>query len=799
MSKKGKLIMLNNQGVRELAYVTTIDEIRPIPNYDRVEQARVGGWWVIVRKDQFQVGMPAIYIEVDSKTPETKPFEFLESKHYKIKTQKMCKVVSQGLLMSAEDFGWFVGGNTIEHIVYIQDSNGVRHIANDKDSMFVTELLGITYAVQEDNQRKSTATKRDDYDRMAKRHGKLFSHQPFKWLMKREWGKKLLFLILGSKKDKDKGFPSHLPFITKSDEERCLIGQTKIMTNQGPIQISKIVNQKLPVLVKGVNKNGEIGYYPILDYQKFTNKDELLTIEYPYQPGANRTNKIVVTPDHRIYTQRGYIPAGELTLDDRVYTPVLCYNEDVLPAIYGMLLGDGHIAIDKRTNNKIMIVATQGEKQLEYLRFKQSLFADGDGKIVNAGIGSYGKVPSYHYSLETDAMIDYWVKKEWLQGSKKTVTKDVINRLTPESLAFWYMDDGSLSHRDSKTQRSSIVLNTQGFTKIEVDLLVDCLQQKFQVSCHAREDGQSKNKQWWVIYIDVNGTQTFLNLVSPYLTKSMAYKTTPDLEAIIETKVSKFVKMEQIFPIPILSITRGQNKFKNITQRPQFVYDIEVKDVHNFFADSILTHNCENMPWILENKTPFIKTTKIDGTSSLYCLTRKKGILDREEYYVCSRNVRQLTPDQKCYHESNVYWEVDKKFSIYACLKDLLNKHPEWDYVAIQGETAGISDETKTAIQGNPHKFNELRFFCYNFIDSQKGRWNSVEGRDLLAGYGIEWVPIVDDNYILPDDFEEFKLSADGNCEANGSTGLREGYVYRNVENPMLSFKNVSRKYLLNH
>ena len=68
--------MLNKDGQRELAYIVAIDEIRPIPNYDRVEHARVGGWWVIVKKDQFQVGDLAIYIEVDSKVPEKEPNMF---------------------------------------------------------------------------------------------------------------------------------------------------------------------------------------------------------------------------------------------------------------------------------------------------------------------------------------------------------------------------------------------------------------------------------------------------------------------------------------------------------------------------------------------------------------------------------------------------------------------------------------------------------------------------------------------------------------------------------------------------
>lgn len=54
--------MVNNKGVRELAYVVRIQEIKPIEGYDRVEYARVeAGWWIVVRKDQFKVGDLAIY------------------------------------------------------------------------------------------------------------------------------------------------------------------------------------------------------------------------------------------------------------------------------------------------------------------------------------------------------------------------------------------------------------------------------------------------------------------------------------------------------------------------------------------------------------------------------------------------------------------------------------------------------------------------------------------------------------------------------------------------------------------
>jgi hypothetical protein len=217
--------MLNPKtGERELCYIVVIDDITPIEGYDRVELANVGGWTIVVGKGEFQVSDPAIYFEIDSKLPEVEPFtnmEFLAKKKYKIKTQKMCKSLSQGLLMSAANFGWTTFNKVtylekgIENCPYpgILDDNNIPHFANG-ESRFLTKQLGVTYAEAEDNIRKAASA--DKYKKMAQRHGKLFSKQPFRWLMRREWGKKLLFIFFGKKRDKN-GWPA---WVKKTDEER---------------------------------------------------------------------------------------------------------------------------------------------------------------------------------------------------------------------------------------------------------------------------------------------------------------------------------------------------------------------------------------------------------------------------------------------------------------------------------------------------------------------------------------------------------------------------------------------------
>lgn len=188
--------MLNPQtNERELAYVAKIEEIRPIPNYDRVEHARIGaGWWVIVKKDEFKIGDLCIYFEVDSKVPKTEPFMFLESKHFKVKTLKMCKVLSQGLIIHPSEF---------------------KFNRELKEGEFLTKELGITYAEAVDNERKGSGA--DKYKRMAQRRPNIFKKRWARWMMKREWGRRIMFFFFGKKKDKKNGWPA---WVTKTDEER---------------------------------------------------------------------------------------------------------------------------------------------------------------------------------------------------------------------------------------------------------------------------------------------------------------------------------------------------------------------------------------------------------------------------------------------------------------------------------------------------------------------------------------------------------------------------------------------------
>lgn len=216
--------MLNNSnGTRELCYVVKIDAIEPIIGSDNCEAAVVGGWKVMVRKNTFQPGDLAIYFEIDSHVDTTKPeFAFLEKKHGNVKTQKYTfggknpGFYSQGLLMSADDFGG----------MQYQDGDGQFYLHFGKDSYFkenidmgegefLTQKLGVTYAVAEDNKRKANTNPDGKINKVLARHPK-FAKKYGKIVKKNKFLRWFFITIWGRKNDNR----SWIEGVPKTDEER---------------------------------------------------------------------------------------------------------------------------------------------------------------------------------------------------------------------------------------------------------------------------------------------------------------------------------------------------------------------------------------------------------------------------------------------------------------------------------------------------------------------------------------------------------------------------------------------------
>ncbi len=108
---------------------------------------------------------------------------------------------------------------------------------------------------------------------------------------------------------------------------------------------------------------------------------------------------------------------------------------------------------------------------------------------------------------------------QFYDEKKKCVPKLIHRFLTARSIAYWFMDDGSIKSRESK----GVIFNTQGFERNEVKRLMTVLRKSFDL-----EASERKQKDGLQIYISGKSYKRFREIVDAYIHPSMRYKIPPE-------------------------------------------------------------------------------------------------------------------------------------------------------------------------------------------------------------------------------------------------------------------------------
>ncbi len=222
------------------------------------------------------------------------------------------------------------------------------------------------------------------------------------------------------------------------------------------------------------------------------------------------------------------------------------------------------------------------------------------------------------------------------------------------------------------------------------------------------------------------------------------------------TEVLGVVKYEPPIPAELAGKVKGLF--------PSFIRKTDEERIQN------LTSEYEG--WRLQSQHKFYVTEKLDGSSATFYY--KDGV-----FGVCSRNLELLET------EGNTFWKVAREL-------DLENKLSKLNVnITLQGELIG------EGIQGNPYKIKgqTVRFFNVFDIDNQEyyGLPNFLRTLDVL---GLESVPVIDREFLLPESVDELLTYADKKSELNPNFD-REGVVIRSYDRT-ISFKVISNKFLLN-
>lgn len=201
-------------------------------------------------------------------------------------------------------------------------------------------------------------------------------------------------------------------------------------------------------------------------------------------------------------------------------------------------------------------------------------------------------------------------------------------------------------------------------------------------------------------------------------------------------------------------------------------YDLEVEDNHNFLADGILVHNCQNLKveiteWEAAHLT-FEISEKLDGSSmTVYSFDGVDG--------VCSRNLDLRET------EMNTFWRVCKRENLHAKIAGM--------DIALQGELIG------EGIQGNPYKITGQDFMVFDIYDIKAGQYfRPDQRRQFCVDNNIKHVPVIDSDGELGS-VDELLTQAEGKSQLHDVE--REGLVFKCNQDPQMTFKAISNKFLL--
>jgi hypothetical protein len=402
--------------------------------------------------------------------------------------------------------------------------------------------------------------------------------------------------------------------------KKCLSGTSRIRTQDGEKTIAELYDIKYDGLIESVDANGNIALKKITNFWKEKNHHKQFV---GLRTSKNRPrNFLVLTDDHEVSCVADplnpkieYRPAGNMkgsyivkrpnTINKNKFNAL--FNKEQLSAFVGTILGDGHIGTNGSWSSNT------GPKQKAYENYKRST-------LNNFGANAQTKV-------FRDLIYPNGIKS----------LKNVMNYIDPISLAFLYMDDGSssnshLKYRDeymenSKTNEHSwwtdgvlakrsmtspgdnfergrktrsdvchqgCTIATHHYTKEENELLLKTIQENFgitgriytsTVANHKKTENRiqpTRDEYYYINFLNEDADK-FFDLIAEYIHPSMRYKLPEKYQGSYEFK-----------EIDSKSLDYGLIEITDVVpvNTSSHLYDIEVENTHNFFANDFLVHNC---------------------------------------------------------------------------------------------------------------------------------------------------------------------------------------------------------------
>lgn len=209
-------------------------------------------------------------------------------------------------------------------------------------------------------------------------------------------------------------------------------------------------------------------------------------------------------------------------------------NNEQKSILLALCLGDGCLRKPITETSNVQLEIGHSIKQEAYCIWKRDLIYKILGGKNPPKIGykkiklkGYDKVYEACRFTKTHNYFTYLRKLLYPNGAK-TITREILNKLTPQGIAIWFMDDGSFYRKDNEDGTKSICfdlrLSTDCFSKEENEIIVDYFSEVWDINLHTYRYHPERKNSGWIIRANKKAAIKFIELIEPYVIPEMRYK-----------------------------------------------------------------------------------------------------------------------------------------------------------------------------------------------------------------------------------------------------------------------------------
>lgn len=362
----------------------------------------------------------------------------------------------------------------------------------------------------------------------------------------------------------------------------CFISGTPVRMGNGKLE--QIQRLKVGDEVLGYNFNtGKFEKTKIINvfHNAPSSKWNKIKISRNHLKGDKR-GYITATPNHPFWSKElgCWIEAKDLLPGMKISTafPSYILTKQQKEILIGSFLGDGCLLQFGNRTAELQNGCVK-EKE-EYLDWFVSIMNGLHYKEAKEYISGYGSKIVRAKTYRSADMYNYFKNLATFNNGKgRKLLPQLIQEITPLSLAIFYMEDGSLGHTDFQKDRAAFAI-CDYTEKQDCEIICDCFR-KFNIEPKLYTDRNGYNR----IRLNTKEAYKFFDLIERYIPPIMRYKLPKEYRSRQYLVLKDTEKFEQGF------VFSEQEVLENIpVNETHKEYDLET-ELHNYIVGLSIVHN----------------------------------------------------------------------------------------------------------------------------------------------------------------------------------------------------------------